>query len=155
METISGRVPDDLYHWFAALQVGGAVTNSDKLRELLAQLKRQHEGSLDYVSAQSWFRDLVSPLKRGLATLERDENIHSEVLSALTEHLSALAATMISAHPNTREEAVALESAMVKRVFSMTEVLLRQAVTTEAAAIDPAVVRKHCAQTVELAKLAR
>ena len=36
-------------------------------------MKRQHEGSLDYVSAQSWFADVIAPLKRGLTALERDE----------------------------------------------------------------------------------
>jgi hypothetical protein len=137
METISGRVPDDLYQWFAELHVEGAFTNSDKLRELLARMKRQHEGSLDYVSAQSWFA----------------EGIRSEVLSTLADHLTALASTLVSAHPHTKEEAAALEEQIVKRVFAMAEALLRQGVTPRAPAYDPKVVRKHCAQTIELAKL--
>jgi hypothetical protein len=145
METISGRVPDDLYQWFAELHVEGAFTNSDKLRELLARMKRQHEGSLDYVSAQSWFADVIA--------LERDEGIRSEVLSTLADHLTALASTLVSAHPHTKEEAAALEEQIVKRVFAMAEALLRQGVTPRAPAYDPKVVRKHCAQTIELAKL--
>jgi hypothetical protein len=153
METISGRVPDDLYRWFAQLQVEGAVTNSDKLRVLLAQLKRQHEGSLDLVSAQSWFRDVTTPLRRCLATIERDEGSHSEVVSTLVEHLSALAAARVSAHPRSRAEAVAFEDLLVRRAFRVTEALLRQAVTPQAAALDPGVVRKHCAQCITLAKL--
>jgi hypothetical protein len=153
METISGRVPDDLYQWFAELHVEGAFTNSDKLRELLARMKRQHEGSLDYVSAQSWFADVIAPLKRGLTALERDEGIRSEVLSTLADHLTALASTLVSAHPHTKEEAAALEEQIVKRVFAMAEALLRQGVTPRAPAYDPKVVRKHCAQTIELAKL--
>ena len=153
METISGRVPDDLYQWFAALDVEGAVTNSDKLRELLARMKRQHEGSLDYVSAQTWFADVIAPLKRGLTALERDEGVRSEVLSTLNEHLAALASTLVSAHPQTKGEAAALEEQIVKRVFAMAEALLRQGVTRSASAYDPRVVRRHCAQTIELAKL--
>lgn len=153
METISGRVPDDLYRWFAALDVEGAVTNSDKLRELLSRMKRQHEGSLDYVSAQTWFADVIAPLKRGLTALERDEGIRSEVLSTLAEHLASLTSTLVSAHPRTRDEAAALEEQLVKRVFAMAEALLRQGVTPRAPAYDPKVVRKYCAQTIELAKL--
>lgn len=153
MDTISGRVPDDLYRWFAHLKIDGAVTNSDKLRVLLAQLKRQHEGSLDLVSAQAWFRDVTAPLRHCLSTVERDEGSHSEVVSTLVEHLSALAATLVSAHPRSRAEAAALEEFLVRRAFGLTEALLRQAVTPQAAAFEPGVVRKHCDQSITLAKL--
>ena len=153
MEMLSGRVPDDLYQWFATLQVDGAVTNSDKLRVLLAKLKRQYEGALDYVSALSWFRDVTAPLRQRLGVLERDHGKHSEVVTTLVEQLNALAATLVSAHPASEAEAIALEEALVRRVFGMTEALLRQAVTANAAAFDPKVVRKYSAQTIELSKL--
>jgi hypothetical protein len=87
MEMLSGRIPADLYAWFAALEVEGAVTSSDKLRVLLAQLKRQHEGSMDFVSALSWFRDLGARLRHDLAAVERDGSAHSEVVTSLVEHL--------------------------------------------------------------------
>lgn len=132
----------------------GAVTNSDKLRLLLGQLKRQYEGSLDYVSALAWFRDLTTPLRVNLSKLERDEAMHSEVLTTLIEHVCALAATLVSSHPEDARAAIELEEAVVRRVFAMSEGLLRQAVTPNAAAFDPKVVRRHSAQTTQLAKLA-
>ena len=49
MEPLSARIPSDLYLWLAQLQVEGATTNSDKLRVLLGQLKRQHDGALRFV----------------------------------------------------------------------------------------------------------
>jgi hypothetical protein len=153
METVSGRIPDDLYRWFASLKIEGAVTSSDKLRLLLAQLKRQYEGSLDYVSALSWFRDVTTPLRLSLGKLERDEALHSDVISSLVEHVCALAATLVSSQPSSRQEAAELEEAVVRRAFAMTEALLRQAVTPEASAIEPKVVLRHCAQTIQLAKL--
>jgi hypothetical protein len=153
METVSGRIPDDLYQWFASLRIEGAVTNSDKLRELLAQTKRQHEGSLDLVSAKAWFRDVVAPLRTCLTTLERDDRIHSEVLVQIVEHVSSLAAVLISGHPQDQDEAIALEDALVRRIFGITEALLRQAVTTRAAAYEPGVVRRHAKQTISLARL--
>jgi Arc/MetJ-type ribon-helix-helix transcriptional regulator len=153
METVSGRIPAELYQWFAALRVEGAITNSDKLRVLLAQMKRQHEGSMDYVSALGWFRDVSSPLRVALSRLERDEGMHSELLATLMEHLSALAATVVSSQPQDRASALELEEAIVRRVFAMTEALLRQAVTPQAAAFDSAVVRRHCGQSIQLAGL--
>ena len=155
MEMVAGRVPDDLYQWFASLQLERAVTSSDKLRVLLAQLKRQYEGALDYVSALSWFRDVTGPLRQALGILERDEGKQSEVVTTLVEHLNALAATLVSAQPKSEAEAIVLEQTIVRRVFAMTEALLRQAVTTNAAAFDPKVVQKHCRQTIELAKLVK
>jgi hypothetical protein len=97
METLAGRVPADLYQWFAGLQVEGATTNSDKLRVLLAQMKRQYDGSFDYVAAQSLFRDMTAPLRLSLGALERDAGMHSEVMSSLIEHLCALSAQLLSA----------------------------------------------------------
>jgi hypothetical protein len=155
MTTLSGRVPDDLYQWFAGLAVDGAVTNSDKLRVLLAQLKRQHQGALDYASAQSWLRDLLAPLRRELSALERDEALHSELLTTLIEQITALCATLVSSHPINREAALALEETVVRRAFGLTEALLRQALTTQAAAFDPKVIRRHCTQSIELAALAK
>lgn len=153
METVSGRIPDDLYQWFASLRIEGAVTSSDKLREVLARMKRQDEGSLDLVSAQAWFRDIVTPLRTSLTKLERDEGLHSEVVVQIVEHVSALAAALVSARPCNRGEAIALEDTLVRRVFVMTEALLRHAVTTRAAAFEPVVVRRHARQAIELARL--
>jgi hypothetical protein len=153
MQMLSGRVPDDLYQWFASLQVERALTNSDKLRVLLQQLKRQYEGAVDYVSAIGWFRDVSAPLRQCLGVIERDSGRQSEVVTTLIEQINALAATLVSAHPTNEAEAQALEETMVRRVLGMTEGLLRQAVTTEAAAFDPKVVRKHCRTTIELARL--
>jgi hypothetical protein len=153
MEMLSGRIPADLYAWFAALEVDGAVTSSDKLRVLLAQLKRQHDGSMDYVSALSWFRDLGARLRQDLAAVEHDGSTHSEVMASLSEHLAAMAATVLSAHPQTKREAQAVEDQLVRRAAAMAEALLRQGVTPHAAAYDPKVVRRHCSNLAEMAKL--
>jgi hypothetical protein len=153
METVSARIPADLYAWFASLEVEGAVTSSDKLRVLLAQLKRQHDGAMDYLSATAWFRDLTARLRQDTAAIERDSGVHSEVLNSLSEHLTAMAATVISAHPQTRKEAQVVEDQLVRRAVAMTEALLRQALTPNAAAYDPKVVRRHAASLAEMAQL--
>lgn len=153
MVPISGRIEDDLYQWFISLQFEGAKTNSDKLREALKELKRQHDGARDVATAHGWFQNLTGPLRQDLSRVDRDELAHSEVMSALIEHISAMAATLISARPQNKEDASVIEEQLVRRAFAMTEALLRQAVTTSAAAFDAGVVRRHCERTVELAKL--
>lgn len=152
MEPLSARIPSDLYLWLAQLQVEGATTNSDKLRVLLGQLKRQHDGAFDAVAAQSWCRDLVSRLREALARLESSEGLHSDVLNQLLEHSCQMMALLISAQPATPKAAAQLEDMLLRRSFSLSESLLRQAITPEASAFDPQVVQRHLPTTLQLAK---
>jgi hypothetical protein len=151
MESLSARIPSDLYLWLAQLQVEGATTNSDKLRVLLGQLKRQHDGAYDYVAAHSWARDITGRLRLALVRAEGASGRHSEVLGALLEHMTSSLALMVSNAPADAAEAAKLEDALVRRAFALCEALLRQATTTAAAAYDPQVVRRHMAATIELA----
>ena len=151
MEPLSARLPNDLYLWLARLQVDGATTTSDKLRVLLGQLKRQHDGALDYAAAHAWARDLSARLRDSLVRIEGAGGRHSDVLSQAIEQLTGMIALLVSRTPASPEDAAALEDALVRRVFALTESLLRQATTDAAAAYDPAVVRRHLPATVELA----
>lgn len=151
MEPLSARIPSDLYGWLAQLQVEGATTNSDKLRVLLGQLKRQHDGAFDYVAAHAWARDMTARLREALVRTEGRSGRHSEVLNVLLDHLTTSLALVVSDAPTDEATAARMEDALVRRAFALSEALLRQATTVAAAAYDPAVVRRHMAATVELA----
>ena len=151
MEPLSARIPSDLYLWLAQLQVDGATTNSDKLRVLLGQLKRQHDGAFDYVAAHGWARELTHRLREALVRIEGSEGRHSEVLNLLVEQVTTLMALVISSAPTTADEAAKLEDALVRRAALLSESLLRQATTSAAHAFDPEVVKRHLTATVELA----
>jgi hypothetical protein len=150
MEPLSARIPGDLYLWLAQLQVEGATTNSDKLRVLLGQLKRQHEGAYDYVAAHAWVRELTGRLRESLVRIEGHSGQHSAVLAAVLEHTTTALALLISQQPASAAEAARLEDSLVKRSFALFEALLRQATTSDAAAHDPAVVRRHLGAALEL-----
>ncbi|MBB4845820.1 hypothetical protein HNP55_004372 [Paucibacter oligotrophus] len=152
MEPLSARIPSDLYLWLAQLKVEGANTNSDKLRVLLGQLKRQHDGAFDFVTALAWCRDLAARPRAALAQLEADTGRHSEVLSQALEHLSHAMALLISADLSSLDQAAQLEDKLLRRSFAHTESLLRQATTPQAAAFDPAVVLRHLGATLQLAQ---
>lgn len=151
MEPLSARIPSDLYLWLAQLQVEGATTNSDKLRVLLGQLKRQHDGAFDFVAAHAWSRDLVGRLRDALVRVEGTSGRHSEVLNAVLDHLASTLALAISSLPADAAQAAQLEDTLVRRTFSLAEALLRQGLTDEAAAHDPGVVKRHMAATIQLA----
>ena len=151
MEPLSARIPSDLYFWLAQLQVEGATTNSDKLRVLLGQLKRQHDGAFDYVAAHAWARDMTGRLREALVRTEGSSGRHSEVLTLLLDHVTTSLAMVVSQAPTDEAAAAKLEDALVRRAFALCEALLRQATTATAAAYDPAVIRRHIAATIELA----
>lgn len=153
MVPISGRLPDELYEWLATCPVEGATTVSDKIRVAVAHMKRTHEGNSDYVGALSMYRDLGASTRQNIANLERDTGQHSEVLATLMEHLPALTAALHSARLGSVAEAKQLEDSMVKRSLQLCETLLRQAITTQAAAYDSKVITRNAARLIELAKL--
>lgn len=153
MVPVSGRLPDDLYNWLSSFLLDGATTISDKMRIAVANLKRMHDGDSDYMDALGMYRDLGRNTRENIAALERDSGQHSEVLSALMEHLPALMAALNAAQPRTVEEARQLEVTLVRRTMQLAEALLRQAVTHNAAAYDAKVIAKNSERLLELARL--
>ena len=151
MEPLSARIPSDLYLWLAQLQVDGATTNSDKLRVLLGQLKRQHDGALDYAAAHAWSRDMTGRLREALVRAEGRTGKHSEVVSLLLDHLTSMLALVVSQAPTSDDDATKVEEVLVRRAFALCETLLRQGTTSTAAAYDPTVVRRLMAPTLDLA----
>lgn len=153
MVPLSGRIEDDLYQWFISLDYEGAKSNSDKLREALKELRLQNEASADFVKAQAWLQGMTDRLRRSLAIVDRDEMAHSEVVTALIDHVMAMTATLISARPASAAEAAQIEEQLVRRAMALTETLLRQALTPGAAAFAPDVIRRHIGRSLELAML--
>jgi hypothetical protein len=153
MTPISGRLPDDLYEWLSTFLVDGATTLSDKMRVAVANLKRMHDGDSDYIGALSMYRDLGRGTRETISGLERDSGQHSEVLAAMLEHLPALMAALNAATPRSVGEAQQLEETLVRRTMQLTETLLRQAITSRAAAYDPQVVAKNAGRLLELARI--
>jgi len=151
MAPLSARIPGDLYLWLAQLQLEGASTTSDKLRVLLGQLKRQYDGTLDYVAARAWARDMSCGLRDALVRIEGHSGRHSEVLALLLDNLTACLALVVSSAPIDVAEGAKLEDLLVRRVFAMTDSLFRQGLTSSASAFDPEVVRRNMAVTAELA----
>lgn len=153
MTPISGRIPDDLYQWLSTQPLDEATTISDKLRVAVSTLRRIHEGDTNYTDGLSMYRDLLRNTRDHIAALERETGTHSEVLAAFLEHLPALTAALNSATVPNVAEAKQLENQLVKRAMQLTESLLRQGVTAEAAAFDPEVIQSNTSRVTELVRV--
>jgi hypothetical protein len=153
MQTVSARIPTEDLEWLATLNVQGASTPSDKIRALVAQLKRQHEGAVDYGASLTWMRDLVAPFVTRIGALEHRQGNHSEVVRLVAEWLPQTMALIVAENGGgalTQPKAQQIEERLIAKVFQLITGILRLSVTQTADCYDPRALEKHLAQVVEL-----
>jgi len=156
MQTLSARIPSEDLDWLVGLEIQGAVSPSDKLRSLIGQLRRQHEGSLDYQRSLGWLRDLVAPFVSAIRGFEHQNRMHSEVLTLVAEAVPQIMATLLSERglgADAKQRAVEVEEMVVQRCFRLLTSILRLAVTRDAACYNPKVLDAHVPQVLEIVEI--
>jgi hypothetical protein len=154
MQTLSARIPTEDMEWLVGLDIQGAVSPSDKLRALIAQMRRQHEGTLDYERSLAWLRDLVAPFVTAIRAIEHQHRTHSEVLTLAAEWLPQVMATLLSERSlgkDARTRAIDVEEIVVQRCFQLLASIMRLAVTRDAACYSPDVIDRHLPPILEIA----
>jgi hypothetical protein len=156
MQTLSARIPSEDLEWLVGLDLQGAVSPSDKLRTLIGQLRRQHEGSLDYQRSLSWLRDQVGPFVSTIRGFEHENRMHSEVLTLVAEAVPQVMATLLSERAlgsDPKARAIAVEEIVVQRCFQLLTSILRLAVTRDAACYNPKVIDTHVPPVLEIVEI--
>jgi hypothetical protein len=154
MQTVSARIPGEDLEWLATFDIQGATTPSDKLRALVTQIRRQHQGSLDYGASLQWMRDLVSPFVTAVGSFEHRQSKHSEVLRLVNDWVPQVMAILVAEGTLARDpqrKLAEIEDKLVTRVFQLLTGVLRLGVTTQADCYDPKVLERHLPQLIELA----
>jgi hypothetical protein len=156
MQTMSVRVPTEDVEWLSSLDMAGAVTPSDKLRALIAQMRRQHQGSMDYAACVAWLRDLLAPFVVALRDVEHRHRLHSDAVDAIVEWVPQIAATLLAERRFGKDavtQVTGLEAALLQRCFQLCNTLLRLGVTPRTECYDPAAIEQHLGRVIELADL--
>jgi hypothetical protein len=156
MQTVSARIPVEDLEWLATLEVQGASTPSDKLRALLSQMRRQHEGSMEYSASLHWMRDLVAPFATAIGELEHRQGKHSEVLRLMGHWVPQLMALLIAESNLGREplrKAQEIEEKLLTRSMQLTMGMLRLGITPSAVCYDPELLDRHLPQLIELVQV--
>jgi hypothetical protein len=155
MQTLSVRVPTEDIEWLASLEIAGAATPSDKLRALIAQMRRQHQGTMDYAACVAWLRDLLAPFVVAIREVEHRQKLHSDAINAVIEWVPQIAATLLAERRFASDGAkiTELEDALIQRCFQLTTSLLRLGVTPQAECYDPSAIGRHLARVIELVDL--
>jgi len=156
---LSVRVSEEDAEFIARLQFTGATTPSDKIRAMIGEARRRHEGVQDFEGALSMLEDMLAPVLRRLQNAEMEQRLHSELLSHVAHWLPELVALLLTSFSSTkrleREHLQDLESELADRVFRLIEDVLRMGITRECRGYDPAVVARRMDPVLELAALAR
>jgi len=156
MQTLSVRVPSEDIEWLATVDSPGAVTPSDKLRALIAQMRRQHQGTMDYAACVAWLRELLAPFVVAIREAEHRQKLHSGVIDAVVEWVPQIAASLLAERRFSEGGAknlTALEDNLIQRCFHLTTTLLRLGITPRAECYDPSAIERHLGRVIELADL--
>ena len=142
--------------FLARLSIAGAVTPSEKLRAVLAETRRRHEGQQDFAGCVTLIEDMLSPALGRLREQELNRQMHSEFLAKLYSWLPAAAALLVTGIRNDGENGEALgrlEASLADRVFSLIEASLRLGLTTRSPCYDPGLIAERVDGVLELAEL--
>ena len=153
MQTVSARIPIDDLQWLATLEVQGATTPSDKLRALVTQLRRQHEGALEYSASLQWMRDLVSPFVTTVGAFEHRQGKHSELVRLISDWVPQLMALLVAENSLGKEplrKAQEIEDKLAGRCVQLLMGVLRLGITPASDCYDPQVLARYLPQIIEL-----
>ncbi len=156
MQTISIRVPDEDFQWLLSINEADAKTPSEKLRALLARIRRQEAGMASPEMCSAWMRGLAQPFLDAIAAYERKQKAHSDLVSAVAEWSPQLMATLISTRlsgEGDQEKAVEVEAILAQQGFRLLTTLLRAAVTTKPATYDREILAHYLPDVIEIVQI--
>jgi hypothetical protein len=156
MQTLSVRISSEDLQWLSSLQIAGAATPSDKLRALIAQMRKQDEGTMDYTACVAWLRELLGPFVLSLREVENRHRLHSDAINTVIEWVPQIMATLLAERRFGKDaagHAKDVEAALVQRCFQLFATLMRLGVTPTAECYDPHVIERHLPKVIELANL--
>jgi hypothetical protein len=153
MQTVSARIPVEDLEWLAMLEIQGATTPSDKLRAMLSQVRRQHEGSMDYSASLQWMRDLVVPFATAIGELEHRQGQHSEVLRLISDWAPQVMAALVAESRLGREPQRRAQERLLARCLQLTMGIVRLAITPTADCYDPELLERSLPQLIELVQV--
>lgn len=156
MQSISIRVPDEDFQWLLSLQDAGAKTPSEKLRALLLRVRQQEAGMANHEMCSAWMRALVQPVVDSLTALERKQKTHSDIVSAVSEWVPQIMATLASSRLSDKDmqhDALELEAILAQQCFRLLTTLLRAAVTSAPAVYDKDVIDRYLPDIIEIAAI--
>jgi len=153
---ISVRISHEDAEFIAQLQIDGAVSPSDKVRNIIKEAKKQNEQIINYESCLKIARETLKELTQQVKASEMEQKQHSELVNIFNDWITESYAYIVSAKNEIDEGNICLsqlEEGISERVFRLFEVVGRLGVTSKAPCYDKNIITKGFLSILELNQL--
>jgi len=153
---ISVRLSEGDVEFLARFEAPGAITPSEKLRSILSDARKRHEGTEDVEDSQDLVREMLRPSERALRKLQRSENVRSDFVMKLYERLPEILAELMAGVPGQVEGGAGLrefEARLAEEMFSLIEEVFDLGLTSQGRTYDPTLIRDRLKPVLEILKL--
>ncbi|MDO5069706.1 MAG: hypothetical protein Q4D78_05825 [Neisseria zoodegmatis] len=151
---LSVRISQEDADFIAGLNLEGANTPSEKIREILKQARLMNAQQRDYGAALNQAEQFFQTAKHEVLHAEKQLGVHSPILARMFELLPDLSATLASDLPEEADldSLKKYEQEIMRRVVRLADSILQLAVTGRGAAYDDAVLAE-LENTLRLARI--
>ena len=157
MVAIGARVPRVDAEFISQLKIEGATTPSDKVRVIIAEARRRHQGSNNYDACLEQVNNLLSATNRLLRHAELESRQHSELMARVLDWLPDTMAYLLSSKQalvdDNADDMRALEDDVADRVFRLIESVMQLGVTRYCSCYDREVVTRRITPILDLARV--
>ncbi|MCP4873986.1 MAG: hypothetical protein GY896_00750 [Gammaproteobacteria bacterium] len=157
MIAIGARVPQEDAEFISQLKIEGATTPSDKVRIIIAEARRRHQGSNNYDACLDQVNSLLAATNSMLRHAELETRSHSELMARTLDWLPDLVAYLLSSKQKMvngdRDEMTSLEEDVADRVFRLIESVMQLGVTRYCSCYDKNLVTNRMAPILDLARV--
>lgn len=154
---ISTRISSEDAEFLARWKGSDAATPSEKLRAMIAEMRRQEEGAKDYSGALHVAAGLIGPALHAVKTEEHAAGMHSELLARVADWLPECLAYLIAVNGARdaldRNALIKVEEGLADRVMILMQSVLQMAVTPNCPCYNPQVVRERIPPVMDLAQV--
>ena len=163
--SLSTRISQEDAEFLSSLQIQGANTPSEKLRVLITDTRKRHDGEQDFRSSLLMFQEMLNRVSSVCRQLEMENQVHSEIVSRLTEWLPDMMAFMTTMGAELQQSATIdnssietssidalkkLEDGLTDRSFRLFQSILQMGVTDSCPCYQGDAVAKHLTPIVNL-----
>jgi len=157
MVTIGARVPHEDAEFISQLKIDGATTPSDKVRAIIAEARRRHQGSHDYNVCFDLANNMLSAFTAKTRQLEMEHNIHSEMVTRTLDWLPDMMAYVMSSNQkladSNAEALSSVEQGVADRVFRLMESVMQMGVTQRCPCYNKNAVLDRIEPVLDLARV--
>jgi len=158
MVTIGARVPHEDAEFISQLKIEGAKTPSDKMRAIVSEARRRHQGMNDYKKCLEVTNSFVEPFNSKVLHLEMENDTHSELIIRTLEWLPEAMAFIMSSKQrldddNINDVMINIEKGFVDRVFRLMESILQMGVTRRSSCYNEDAILDRVEPVMELVRV--